>query len=106
MKGVGSEVIIHFHIVHELKQCINHDLVKGKRILASLQDFLISQLAYEKVEHLLALLLDAQNRLIESKIMISGIINQTATYPRQIAKIGLNFHAKNIILTHNHSTFY
>ena len=43
-----------------------------------MQDFCISQLAFEKVEHLLVLLLDAQNRLIESKIMTSGTINQTA----------------------------
>ncbi len=70
-----------------------------------MQDFCISQLDFEKVEHLPVLLLDAQNRLIESKIMTSGTINQTAIYPREIAKLGLNFHAKNINLAHNHPTF-
>ena len=70
-----------------------------------MQDVCISQLAFEKVEHLLVLLLDAQNRLIESKIMTSGTINQTAIYQREIAKFRLNFHAKNIILAHNHPTF-
>ena len=37
--------------------------------------------------------------------MTSGTITQTAIYPREIAKLGLNFHAKNIILAHNHPTF-
>jgi DNA repair protein RadC len=37
--------------------------------------------------------------------MTSETINQTAIYPCEIAKLGLNFHAKNIILGHNHPTF-
>ena len=70
-----------------------------------MQDFCIFQLVFEKVEHLLVLLLDAQNQLIENKIITCGTINQTAIYPSEIAKLGLNFNAKNIILAHNHSTF-
>ena len=97
VKGVSSAVIIHFHLIREIKQRMKRDLVKDKPILANwqaVQDFCISQLAFEKVGHLLVILLDAQNRLIESKIMTSGTINQTAIYPREIAKLGLNFHAK------------
>ena len=108
VKGVGSAAIIHFHLIREIEQRMKRDLIKDKPILANwqaVQDFCISQLDFEKVEHLLVLLLDAQNRLIESKIMTSGTINQTAIYPREIAKLGLNFHAKNIILAHNHPTF-
>lgn len=109
VKEVGSAAIIHFHLIRVIEQRMKCDLVKDKPILANWQAvqnfFCISQLAFEKVEHLLVLLLDAQNRLIESKIMTSGTINQTAIYPYEIAKLGLNFHAKNIILAHNHPTF-
>lgn len=109
VKEVGSAAIIHFHLIRVIEQRMKRDLVKDKPILANWQAvqnfFCISQLAFEKVEHLLVLLLDAQNRLIESKIMTSGTINQTSIYPCEIAKLGLNFHAKNIILAHNHPTF-
>ena len=109
VKEVGSAAIIHFHLIRVIEQRMKCDLVKDKPILANWQAvknfFCISQLAFEKAEHLLVLLLDVQNRLIESKIMTSGTINQTAIYPYEIAKLGLNFHAKNIILAHNHPTF-
>ena len=92
----------------EIEQRMKRDLVKDKPVLGNwqaVQEYCISQLAYEKIEHLMVLFLDAQNRLIDSKIVTSGTINQTAIYPREIAKLGLNFHAKSIILAHNHPTF-
>ena len=108
IKGIGDSAIIHFKLILEIEQRMKRELIKDKPVLGNwqaVQEYCISQLAYEKIEHLMVLFLDAQNRLIDSKIMTSGTINQTAIYPREIAKLGLNFHAKSIILAHNHTTF-
>lgn len=47
-------------------------------------------------------LLDNGNRIITTKIMSTGTVNEAAVYPREIAKIALLYDTNCIILAHNH----
>ena len=66
------------------------------------QDYCITRLAHEPVEHFLVLCLDNQNRSIGEETMSIGTINQTAVYPREVVNTALKHHARSAILVHNH----
>jgi DNA repair protein RadC len=64
---------------------------------------LLSQkLGHLDYEVFAVLLLDAQHRLIQYQEMFRGTVNQTAVYPRKVAKLALECNACAVILTHNH----
>jgi DNA repair protein RadC len=48
------------------------------------------------------LLLDAQNRLLETIELFRGTLSQTAVYPREVARLVLEKNAASVILAHNH----
>lgn len=53
-------------------------------------------------ETFIVLFLDAQNRLIQAEVMFRGTLTQTAVYPREIVKRGLQLGAAAVIFAHNH----
>jgi DNA repair protein RadC len=57
---------------------------------------------YKECEQFVVLFLDAQNQLIESRVMFQGTVNQTAVYPREVVKAALSLNASAVILAHNH----
>jgi len=59
-------------------------------------------LSNQPVEHCIALLLDTQNRLIDTREVSRGTISQTQVYVREVAKLALDHHASALILAHNH----
>jgi len=59
-------------------------------------------LSNRPIEHCIALLLDAQNRLIETQEVSRGTISQTQVYAREVARLALEHHASALILAHNH----
>ena len=46
--------------------------------------------------------LDAQNRVIDTRIMFTGTLTQTAVHPREIVKTALELGASAAIVSHNH----
>lgn len=46
--------------------------------------------------------LDAQNRLIETRVMFTGTVTQTTVHPREIVKTALELGASAVIVSHNH----
>jgi DNA repair protein RadC len=48
------------------------------------------------------LFLDAQNRLVEMRVMFSGTLTQTSVYPREIVAAALQIGAAAVVLAHNH----
>jgi DNA repair protein RadC len=46
--------------------------------------------------------LDAQNRVIETKIMFTGTLTQTTVHPREIVKASLAIGAAAVVVSHNH----
>lgn len=46
--------------------------------------------------------LDAQNRVIDTRIMFTGTVTQTTVHPREIVKAALELGASAAIVAHNH----
>lgn len=68
----------------------------------AVKSFLQLHLARKPREEFAVLFLDAQNRLIELKIMFLGTLTQTSVYPREIVVEALALGAAGVILSHNH----
>lgn len=61
-------------------------------------------LGKRKTEAFLVVFLDYQNKPIGKKIMSEGTEEQTAVYPRNVARECLKRHATRCIIAHNHPT--
>lgn len=46
--------------------------------------------------------LNAQNRVIETRIMFTGTLTQTTVHPREIVKASLALGAASVVISHNH----
>jgi DNA repair protein RadC len=66
------------------------------------ESFLITEFHDESQEIFACIFLNTQNRIICFERLFIGTLNETVVYPREIIKRVLRYHAKNIILTHNH----
>ncbi|WP_195805390.1 JAB domain-containing protein [Bombella favorum] len=67
-----------------------------------LKDYLMVQMAREKVEQFRILFLDGKNYLIRDEVQSHGTTNHVSVYPREIAKRCLELKATGIIIVHNH----
>lgn len=67
-----------------------------------LVDYLIAQLAHERVEQFRTLFLDSRNRLIADECHGQGTTNRAPVYPREVARRALELHATAVVLVHNH----
>jgi DNA repair protein RadC len=63
---------------------------------------LVRDLAKAKKEHLVALYLDAQNRLIHRDTVSIGSLNTTRTHPREVMHPAIVHSALAFVLVHNH----
>lgn len=63
---------------------------------------LVRDLRRARKEHLVALYLDAQNRLITRETVSIGSLNTTRTHPREVLQPGIVHSALAFILVHNH----
>ncbi|KLE43358.1 DNA repair protein [Klebsiella aerogenes] len=79
--------------------------VRRGRMLTSpdeVRDFLLFTLALREQEVFGVLLLDNRNRVLLWRELFYGTLNQTAVYPREVAKLALQHNAAAVILVHNH----
>ena len=65
-------------------------------------DYLRLTLAGRDHEVFLAILLDAQHRVIACEELFRGTLTQTSVYPREVVKCALRHNAAAVILAHNH----
>lgn len=68
----------------------------------AVRDFLQLKLSALAHEVFVVLLLDTQNRLIESHELFRGTLNQTSVYPREVCRLALLKNAAAVIFAHNH----
>jgi len=59
-------------------------------------------LSGQEREHFAVSFLTNQHEVLETEILFSGTINQSAVYPREIAKRALQLNAAAVIIGHNH----
>lgn len=69
---------------------------------SALLDYLHIAMAHEKTEQFRLLYLDRKNKLIRDEIVSAGTVDQTAVYPREVAKRAMDLSATAVILAHNH----
>ena len=68
----------------------------------AVRDFLRLTLANREHEVFLAVLLDAQNRVLACDELFRGTLTQTSVYPREVVKCALEHNAAAVIFAHNH----
>ena len=68
----------------------------------AVRDFLKHRLAGIPHEVFVAILLDAQNRVLSVENLFRGTLTQTSVFPREIVKLSLRLNAAAIIFAHNH----
>ena len=68
----------------------------------AVKDYLGLLLRGRNQEVFVVLFLDSQNRLIQADELFQGTLNQTAVYPREVARRALELNAAAVILAHNH----
>lgn len=71
---------------------------------AALVRYCRAALAYAEVEHLYALFLAADRRLLWDEVLSRGTVNTAPVHPREIASRALRLGAAGIVLVHNHPT--
>lgn len=68
----------------------------------AVKNYLQLHLALRPREEFAVLFLDAQNRLIDLRVMFTGTLTQTSVYPREIVGAALEIGAAGVVLAHNH----
>jgi DNA repair protein RadC len=64
--------------------------------------YLTPRLASEEVEVFVALLLDAQHRVIAAQEITRGLVNSSLVHPREVFRLAIAMNASAVIVAHNH----
>ena len=91
-------------VLKAARQVIGRRVRRGTSMTSPelVRDFLRTKLAELPHEVFVALLLDAQNRLVRYAELFRGTLAQTSVYPREVVKAALEHNAAAMILAHNH----
>ena len=68
----------------------------------AVRDYLRLTLENRAREAFVAVLLDAQNRVIAQEELFQGTLTQTSVYPREVVKCAMRHNAAAVIFAHNH----
>ena len=105
IKGIGPVRATELTAMLELSKRIqSSELVKSERILSSerLARQMYLELRDKKQEHLVAIYLDTQNRVIEKRTIFIGSVRRSVAEPRDILYYACKNMATSLILIHNH----
>lgn len=108
VKGVGSETAFLINYVSEINNYLTRNKYKYSRRAVYLNNmdeggrFCCNYFANRKKESLIAILLNAQNKVLRICTVSEGTIDRTAIYSREIVELVLKNNATSIILAHNH----
>lgn len=105
LAGLGDAKYVQLQAVLELaRRALAETLRAGDALSspAAVRDFLRLTLAGREHEVFMAVLLDAQNRILACEELFRGTLTQTSVYPREVVKCALGHNAAAVILAHNH----
>jgi DNA repair protein RadC len=105
LPGLGDAKLSQLQAVLELaRRALAETLRSGDALgsPAAVRDFLRLTLANREHEVFVAVLLDAQNRVLACEELFRGTLTQTSVYPREVVKCALEHNAAAVILAHNH----
>ena len=104
VEGIGPSASILLSMVCHLASRAKRP-VEGTQVLKSpdaVREYLRSSLGAQRRERLIALLLDSSNRLLATKVVDYGTVNQASVYPRNLVEKVVSTGATAVILVHNH----
>jgi DNA repair protein RadC len=105
LRGLGDAKFSQLQAVLEMaRRALAETLRAGDALSspAAVRDFLRLTLANREHEVFLAVLVDAQNRVLECEELFRGTLTQTSVYPREVVKCALARNAAAVIFAHNH----
>ncbi len=105
LRGLGDAKFSQLQAVLEMaRRALAETLRAGDALSspAAVRDFLRLTLATREHEVFLAVLLDAQNRVLLCEELFRGTLTQTSVYPREVVKCALARNAAAVIFAHNH----
>jgi len=103
--GLGNARICQLNAIQTLARRAMEEELKRKcslKHLSEVKAYCATLLGHASIERCMALFLDNQHRLIDTKEISHGTLKETTIYPRELVKAGLAHHAAAIILAHNH----
>lgn len=105
IKGIGYVKSIEIKAMIELAKRISKaEYVQKERIMSSerLARKMMLELSDQKQEHLVAIYLDTQNRIIEQRTIFIGTVRRSIAEPREILYYACKNMATSVIIIHNH----
>ena len=105
LPGLGDAKFAQLQAVLEMaRRALAETLRSGDALSspAAVRDYLRLTLAKREHEVFLAVLLDAQNRVLSCDELFRGTLTQTSVYPREVVKCALERNAAAMIFAHNH----
>ena len=103
--GMGNAKTAQLLAAMELaRRTLAEELAGGNALSSpqSVKDYLRLSLAGREHEVFVAMMLDAQHRVIACEEMFRGTLTQTSVYPREVVKRALELSASALIIVHNH----
>jgi len=104
-RGLGGAKLAQLQAALELaRRALREEMSRGNALSSprAVRDFLQLTLSGRGREVFLALLLDAQHRVIAVEELFCGTLTQTSVYPREVVKVALRYNAAALIFDHNH----
>lgn len=105
INGIGYVKSIEIKAMIELAKRISKaEYVQKERIMSSerLARKMMLELSDQKQEHLVAIYLDTQNRIIEQRTIFIGSVRRSIAEPREIIYYACKNMATSVIIVHNH----
>ena len=105
LPGMGDAKYSQLQAVLEMARRALAETLRSGDALGSpsaVRDFLRLTLANRDREVFIAVLLDAQNRVLACEELFRGTLTQTSVYPREVVKYALERNAAAVIFAHNH----
>ncbi len=105
VKGIGESKARQIKAALDLgRRLAENPIRSGDPIESSADVWLAYRHRYRHVpqEHLITLLLDAKNKVIESWLVSKGTVSGSPAHPREVFKRAIHQSASGIILLHNH----
>ncbi|MBE6164152.1 MAG: JAB domain-containing protein [Streptococcus gallolyticus] len=105
INGIGYVKSTEIKAMIELAKRISKaEYVQKERIMSSerLARKMMLELSDQKQEHLVAIYLDTQNRIIEQRTIFIGSVRRSIAEPREILYYACKNMATSVIIVHNH----
>ena len=105
IRGLGAAKTAQLAAVLEVaRRCLREELRSGCALSSpgAVRDYLRLTLGTREHEVFVALLLDAQHRVLQTDELFRGTLTQTSVYAREVVKAALAANAAAVIFAHNH----